>query len=477
MTQAVGTCFESDVPARLDRLPWSGWHWRMVIALGITWMLDGLEVTLVGAIGPVLMEPGTLHLTAGQVGGSGSAYLTGAVTGALVFGRLTDLFGRRRLFFITLAVYLLATLASGLAWNFWSFAIFRAVTGAGIGGEASAVNSAIDELIPATKRGRVDLAVNSTYWLGTVVGAVLSLVLLDVRVLPPAYGWRGVFAVGALLGLSVLWMRRHLPESPRWLLLHGRDDEAQAITAAIESDVAADLARGRGALPPVGAPTTLQAKGHVSFAGIARVLLVGHRGRTILGLSLMVAQAFVYNGVFFTYALVLARFYGVPSGRIGLYLIPFALGNLLGPWMLGWLFDRVGRRPMIALTYAVSGVLIAIAGMGLARGWFDATTQTLMWSAVFFFASSAASSAYLTVSELFPVELRGMAIALFYAAGIAIGGLSAPALFGWLLDTGRPDYLAIGYYAGAALMIGAGAVAAGLGVAAEGRSLEALNPG
>jgi MFS family permease len=477
MTQAVGACFESDVPARLDRLPWSRWHWRMIIALGITWMLDGLEVTLVGAIGPVLMEPATLHLTAGQVGGSGSAYLTGAVTGALVFGRLTDLFGRRRLFFITLAVYLVATLASGLAWSFWSFAIFRAVCGAGIGGEASAVNSAIDELIPATKRGRVDLAVNSTYWLGTVVGALLSLVLLDVRVLPPAYGWRGVFAVGAVLGLSVLWMRRHLPESPRWLLLHGRDDEAQAITAAIESDVAADLARGRAALPPVGAPITLQAKGRVTFAGIARVLLVGHRRRTILGLSLMVAQAFAYNGVFFTYALVLSRFYGVPAGRIGLYLIPFALGNLLGPWMLGWLFDRVGRRPMIALTYAVSGVLIAIAGLGLARGWFDATTQTLMWSAVFFFASSAASSAYLTVSELFPVELRGMAIALFYAAGIAIGGLSAPALFGWLLDTGSRDYMAIGYYVGAALMIGAGAVAAGLGVAAEGRSLEALNPG
>jgi len=477
MTHAAGACFESDVPARLDRLPWSRWHWRMIIALGITWMLDGLEVTLVGAIGPVLMEPATLHLTARQVGGSGSAYLAGAVTGALVFGRLTDLFGRRRLFFITLAVYLVATLASGLAWNFWSFAICRAVCGAGIGGEASAVNSAIDELIPARQRGRVDLAVNSTYWLGTVVGAVLALVLLDTRGLPPAYGWRGVFAVGALRGLSVLWMRRHLPESPRWLLLHGRDDEAQRITTAIESDVAAGLAHGRGALPPVGAPVTLKAKGHVTFAAIARVLLVGHVRRTILGLSLMVAQAFTYNGVFFTYALVLARFYGVPSGRIGLYLIPFAVGNLLGPWVLGWLFDSVGRRPMIALTYVVSGVLIAIAGVGLARGWFDATTQTLMWSAVFFFASSAASSAYLTVSELFPVELRGMAIALFYAAGIAIGGLSAPALFGWLLDTGRPEYLAIGYYVGAALMIAGGVVAAVLGVAAEGRSLESLNPG
>ena len=476
MARAAGARFESDVPARLDRLPWSRWHWRMVIALGITWMLDGLEVTLVGAIGPTLMEPATLHLTAGQVGGSGSAYLAGAVTGALVFGRLTDLFGRRKLFFITLAVYLLATLASGLSWNFWSFAFFRFVCGAGIGGEASAVNSAIDELIPAWQRGRVDLAVNSTYWLGTVVGSLLALVLLDTRVLPPAYGWRGVFAVGAALGLSVLWMRRHVPESPRWLLLHGRDEDAEVITAAIESDVAAELARGGVALPPAGAPVTLQAKGRVTFAGIARVLLVGHLRRTILGLSLMVAQAFTYNGVFFTYALVLARFYGVPSDRIGLYLIPFAFGNLLGPWILGWLFDRVGRRPMIALTYMVSGVLIAIAGVGLARGWFDATTQTLMWSAVFFFASSAASSAYLTVSELFPVELRGMAIALFYAAGIAIGGLSAPALFGWLLDTGRPEYLAVGYYVGAALMIAGGVVAAVLGVAAEGRSLETLNP-
>ncbi len=475
MSQAPGAFFESDVPARLDRLPWARWHWRMVIALGITWMLDGLEVTLVGAIGPVLMEPATLHLTAGQVGAAGSAYLAGAVTGALVFGRLTDLFGRKRLFLITLAVYLLATLASGLAWSFWSFAFFRSVCGAGIGGEASAVNSAIDELIPARSRGHVDLAVNSTYWLGTVVGSVLALVLLDTRVLPPAYGWRGVFVVGAGLGLSILLMRRHIPESPRWLLLHGRDDEADAITTAIESDVAAGLARGRAALPPVGAPVTLQAKGRVTFAAIARVLLVGHRRRTILGLSLMIAQAFLYNGVFFTYALVLSRFYGVPSGRIGLYLIPFALGNLLGPWLLGGLFDRVGRRPMIALTYAATGVLIAIAGVGLARGWFDAFTQTLMWSAVFFVASSAASSAYLTVSELFPVELRGMAIALFYAAGTAIGGLSAPVLFGYLLESGDPARLAIGYFVGAALMIAAAGVSAAIGVAAEGKSLEAIN--
>ncbi len=480
MTRAAGARFESDVPARLDRLPWSRWHTRVVVALGITWMLDGLEVTLVGAIGPVLMEPATLHLSAGQVGGAGTAYLAGAVTGALVFGRLTDLYGRKRLFLITLAVYLLATLASGLAWNFFSFAVFRFVCGAGIGGEASAVNSAVDELIPARQRGRVDLGVNSTYWLGTVVGAVLALVLLDARILPTAYGWRCVFVVGAGLGLSVLLMRRHLPESPRWLLLHGRDDEAQAITTAIEAEVAADLAAApahrRGTLPPAGPPVTLQAKGRVSFASIARVLLVDHRRRTILGLSLMSAQAFTYNGVFFTYSLVLARFYGVPSGRIGLYLIPFALGNLLGPWILGPLFDRVGRRPMITLTYALSGVLIAITGVGLARSWFDATTQTLMWSAVFFVASSAASAAYLTVSELFPVELRGMAIALFYAAGTAIGGLSAPALFGWLLDTGSRADLAIGYFVGAALMIGGGAVAAVLGVAAEGRSLEAINP-
>jgi len=462
----------TDVPARLDRLPWSRFHRLVVVALGITWILDGLEVTLVGAIGPVLSEPTTLHLSTAEIGGSATAYLAGAVTGALVFGRLTDLFGRKRLFLITLAVYLIATLASGFAWSFPSFALFRFVTGAGIGGEYSAVNSAVDELIPARSRGHADLAINSTFWLGAALGSLLTLVLLDPRILPPAVGWRCVFVVGALLGASVLLLRRHVPESPRWLLLHGRQDEAAQIVAAIERDVSNGGARP---LPPVPAPVTLQAKGRVTFTAIARVLLRRHLRRTVLGLSLMIAQAFAYNGVFFTYALVLSKFYGVAPGRIGLYLIPFAVGNLLGPWLLGRLFDRVGRRIMIALTYAASGALIVVAGIGLTHGWFNATSQTVMWSVVFFVASAAASSAYLTVSELFPVELRGMAIALFYAVGTAAGGVAAPALFGALLETGSRARVFIGYLIGAGLMVAAGGVAAILGVAAERKSLEAIN--
>jgi MFS family permease len=464
--------FLSDVPGRLDRLPWSAWHWRVLVALGITWMLDGLEVTMVGAIAPVLTEPDTLHLSTTQVGGTGTAYLAGAIVGALLFGRLTDLFGRKRLFLITLAVYLSATLASGLAWNFWSFALFRFFTGAGIGGEYSAVNSAIDELIPARVRGQADLGINSTYWLGTALGAAMTLVLLNARLLPHALGWRFSFVLGTVVGLSVLLLRRHVPESPRWLLLHDRKADAETVVAGIEAEVSR---RRTEPLPPAGEPRPIEAKGAVSFTAIARVLLRRHPRRTILGLSLMIAQAFAYNGVFFTYALVLGRFYGVPPGRIGLYLLPFAFGNLLGPLCLGRLFDWIGRRTMIATTYVASGLLIALTGLGLARGWLTATSQTAMWCAVFFVASTAASSAYLTVSELFPVELRGMAIALFYAVGTAVGGLAAPALFGALMEGGNRQRVFIGYLVGAALMILAGLVAAILGVRAERRSLEALN--
>jgi MFS family permease len=472
MGLAPGTRFTSTVPGRLDRLPWSPWHWRVVVALGITWMLDGLEVTLVGALGPTLSQPETLHLSNAQIGGAATAYLAGAVAGALLFGRLTDLFGRKRLFLITLGLYLSATAASGLSWSFTSFALLRFATGAGIGGEYSAVNSAIDELIPARLRGRTDLAINSTYWLGTVLGSLLTFAVLQPRLLPPDLGWRCVFALGALLGLSILALRRHVPESPRWLLLHGRVEQAEQVITAIERDVE----RGRREpLPPAPGPSTLEAKGSVSFRAIAHVLLRRHRRRSVLGLSLMVAQAFAYNGVFFTYALVLSKFYGVPSGRIGLYLIPFAVGNLLGPLCLGHLFDTVGRRPMIAVTYTVAGLLIALTGFGFAQGWLTATTQTLLWCLVFFVASAAASSAYLTVSELFPVELRGMAIALFYAVGTAMGGVAAPALFGFLLDTGRRDLVLVGYLVGAGLMVLAGLVTLGFGVQAERRSLEAIN--
>ena len=443
---------------------------RLVIALGITWLLDGLEVTLVGSLSGVLGEPSTLHLADSQIGLAASAYLLGAISGALLFGRLTDSLGRKRLFLVTLAVYSVATVCTALSWGFASFAFFRFVTGAGIGGEYAAINSAIDELVPARVRGHTDLAINSTYWAGTALGSASTLVLLDPSILPHSVGWRVCFGLGALLGAAVLLVRRHVPESPRWLLLHGRAARAEAIAAEIEADVA----RTEGALPPPPPPRPLRVQGTVGLGHVARVLLRQHLRRTVLGLALMIAQAFAYNAIFFTYALVLGRFYGVPSDRVGLYLLPFAAGNLLGPFVLGRLFDTVGRRRMIALTYGTSGLLLVATGWAFARGWLDATTQTALWCAVFFVASAAASSAYLTVSELFPVELRGLAIAVFFAVGTAAGGLAAPAVFGALIETGSRVQVMKGYLVGGALMLGAAAVAAFLGVAAEGKSLEAL---
>jgi len=466
-----GTRIETDLPARLDRLPWSGWHWRVVIALGVTWVLDGLEVTIVGSVASVLGEPAALGLSESQIGFAASAYLFGAIAGALVFGRLTDRFGRKRLFLVTLAVYLAATLLTAASLDFAMFALFRALTGAGIGGEYAAINSAIDELVPARVRGRCDLAINGTYWLGTALGAASTLLLLDPAVLPHSIGWRAAFGLGALLGFAILLVRRNLPESPRWLLLHGRVAEAEAVVNGIEREVFRGVP-----MPPPPPAQVLTVKGDVTFTAIARVLLRRHLRRSVLGFSLMVAQAFAYNAIFFTYALVLSRFYSVPADRVGLYLLPFAAGNLLGPLLLGPLFDLVGRRAMIAATYGASGALLAITGMLFARGLLTAASQTALWSLVFFVASAAASSAYLTVSELFPVELRGMAIALFYAVGTAAGGLLAPALFGLLIQTGDRANLLSGYLFGAALLFAAAIVAAVLGVSAEGRSLEELNP-
>ncbi|HEY3820345.1 MAG TPA: MFS transporter [Polyangiaceae bacterium] len=469
----AGTRFSSDVPPRLDRLSWSPWHTKLVIALGITWMLDGLEVTLVGSVAAVLAERDTLGLSASEIGAAGTLYLAGAILGALVFGRLTDRFGRRRLFLVTLGLYVGATLLTAVSWSFASFAVFRALTGAGIGGEYSAVNSAIDELIPARLRGRIDLAVNGTFWLGAALGACMALWLLGARWMPHPLAWRSVFLLGAVLGTAVLFLRRHVPESPRWLLLHGRVDEADQVMSTIEKDVGKSL--HRAAAPQAApSPVELEATGSIKFLAIARVLLRKHARRTCLGLALMVAQAFAYNGVFFTYALVLGRLYGVPSARVAAYLLPFSIANLLGPWLLGGLFDVIGRRVMIAATYTISGLFIAVTGFAMFRGWLDATSQTLLWCGVFFVASAAASSAYLTVSELFPVEMRGMAIALFYAAGTALGGMGAPILFGVLLDRGDQTGLLEVYLLGAALMVLAGVLAAVLGVSAERRSLEEL---
>jgi MFS family permease len=468
---SLGTRFLTDIPSRLDRLPWSRWHARIVLALGITWTLDGLEVTLVGAVGNTLRSQSTLGLSESQIGASASAYLAGATVGALVFGRLTDALGRKRLFFATLGVYLLATLGTALSWSFASFAFFRAVTGAGIGGEYAAINSAIDELLPARVRGRADLAINSTYWLGTAIGAIGSVLLLRPNLLPESIRWRVCFGLGGVLGLGVFALRARVPESPRWLLLHGRIENAQNVVAAIEREVASKPPR---ALPAPAPPVTLVAERHATLAAIWHVLFRTHRRRTVLGLSLMIAQAFAYNGVFFTNALVLGRYCGVPASDVGYYLIPFAVTNLLGPLVLGHLFDTVGRRRMIAATYALSGVLVAAAGAWVAYGDLTAFSMTVGWCVAFFFASAAASSAYLTVSELFPVSLRGMAIAVFFAIGTGVGGVIAPALFGALIETGKRDALMLGYGIAALLLLAASAVGVRLGVTAEWKSLEEL---
>lgn len=442
----------------------------MVLALGITWLLDGLEVTLVGAVANVLGRPETLHLDERQIGASVSAYLLGAVIGALVFGRLTDRLGRKKLFFVTLAVYLGATFLTAFSTGFVMFAFFRALTGAGIGGEYSAINAAIDELLPARVRGRADLAINGTYWLGTALGAASTLLLLDPKLIPTWLGWRVCFGLGGALGLVILFTRRHLPESPRWLIMHGRIDEAEKVVREIEGHIEKE----GHVLPPPAHESIVDAKADTSWSRIAHVLFIQHRRRAILGAVLMIAQAFAYNGVFFTYAMVLGKFYGVPADDIGLYLLPFAFGNLLGPFALGPLFDRFGRRVMIATTYAGTGVLLALTGWAFAHEMVSSKELTALWCIVFFVASAAASSAYLTVSELFPVELRGMAIAIFYAIGTGAGGVIAPALFGALVASGRRSGILDGYLLGAALMIFAGVVAWVLAVPAEGRSLEEI---
>ena len=430
-------------------------------------MLDGLEVTLAGAVSAALKASPALRLTDAEVGLSASAYLAGAVLGALAFGWLTDRFGRKRLFFVTLGVYVLGTAATALSGNFAIFALCRFVTGAGIGGEYSAINSAIQELIPARYRGRTDLAVNGSFWLGAALGAVGSSVLLQPGRLPPDIGWRACFGLGAVLGLAIVLLRRHLPESPRWLLLHGRDREAERIAAHVER---------RARAPASSVPLRrlrLRVRGRSSnFVDLGLALFRHYPRRALLGLVLMAAQAFCYNAIFFTYALVLGRFYAVPAEDVGLYLLPFAIGNFAGPLVLGRAFDTWGRRPMIATTYALSGILLAATAILFVAGALTAATQTLAWTLVFFFASAAASSAYLVVSESFPVEVRALAIAFFYALGTGIGGIGAPWLFGVLVGTGAPVAIASGYALGALLMLAAATFAWRHGVAAERKPLE-----
>ncbi len=468
-----GETIESRVPARLDALPWSSWHWLIVVSLGATWILDGLEVTLAGALGGVLTRPETLGLSDAQVGASATCYLAGAVIGALVFGYGTDRFGRKKFFFITVAVYLIGTALSAFSWNFWSYASLRALTGAGIGGEYAAINSAIDELIPARVRGRVDLIINGSYWVGAAMGAAATLILLDPRYLPMWLGWRFAFGIGATLGLIVILFRRWIPESPRWLMIHGRNHEAEEIVADVERRIMG--ANAAGITDPgysEAALTRIRTRTHTPWREIWDAIVHEHRRRSFLGFVLMSTQAFFYNAIFFTYALVLMRFYSVPEQNVGGYLLPFALGNVLGPLVLGHLFDTIGRKQMITLTYGLAGILLALTGWLFHTGLLTAQTQTLAWTIIFFVASAAASSAYLTVSEIFPLEIRAMAIAIFFAIGTLVGGVGAPLLFGWIIGTGSRAVLFLGYLLAAALMIFGAAVEAWIGVPAERRSLE-----
>src|SRR2546426_5163958 len=456
------------IPARLDRLPWAPWHWRVVIALGRSWLLDGLEVTVVGSLGPALQRDDTLGLTAGEIGWAASAYIAGAVLGALFFGRLADKLGRKRMFLVTLVVYLIATVATAFSWDILSFAFCRFFTGFGIGGEYAAINSAIDELIPARLRGTVDLAINGTFWIGAALGAGLSILLLDPRFIGAEWGWRIAFGLGGILGVAILMVRRHLPESPRWLLTHGRVDEAEAVVREIERRVGVSDT-GHKSL-------SMRALRTVSWREVIHVLIVRHLRRAVLGLTLMTAQAFFYNAIFFTYALMLTRFYDIPEERVGYYIFPFALGNFLGPLLLGRLFDAVGRRRMIATTYAISGILLVMTAYAFYRGWLGATGQTLAWSAIFFVASAAASSAYLTVSEVFPLEMRAISISLFYAAGTALGGFAGPPLYGAMIEGGSRSGLFAAYALAGALMCAAAVIAWKLGVDAERRPLEEVCP-
>ena len=462
---------ETDIPARLDRLPWGRFHTLVVAALGITWILDGLEVTLAGTVAGALKASPVLRFSNADVGLAGSAYLAGAVLGAIFFGWLTDRLGRKKLFFITLSVYLLATAATAFSWNLWSFLLFRFITGAGIGGEYAAINSTIQELIPARVRGWTDLVINGSFWIGAALGALGAIVLLDPGRIDPEHGWRAAFLIGAVLAGIVFFMRLWLPESPRWLMTHGRAAEAEAVVAAIEARLRAEGHEFPDSpLPKV----RLRSRTHTPLRDVLHTLIHVHRRRTFVALALMASQAFFYNAIFFTYALVLTTFYGIPSQHVGWYILPFAAGNVLGPLLLGRLFDTIGRRPMIAFTYLMSGLLLALTGWLFAAGALSAREQTYAWSVIFFFASAAASSAYLTVSETFPLEIRALAIALFYAVGTGIGGVAGPALFGVLIDTGARGSVFAGYLLGAALMIAAALIAWRYAVAAERKSLESV---
>jgi len=464
-----GTIVETTIPSRLDRLPFGRFHVLVIVALGITWILDGLEVTLVGAIAGALKESPALRFTNTDVGITNSSYLAGAVLGGLFFGWLTDRLGRKKLFFITLTTYMIATLATALSWNLLSFSLFRFVTGAGIGGEYTAVNSTIQELVPARYRGWTDLTINGSFWLGAALGALASVVLLDSALIPNDLGWRLTFLLGGGLSALIFLLRLWIPESPRWLITHGMPERADKIVGEIE----ARLRHENHVLNDSSITTArLKTRSHTPLMEVARSILKTNRDRAIVGFALMTAQAYFYNAIFFTYALVLSSFYGVRTDKIGWYLLPFAAGNFLGPLLLGRLFDIWGRRPMLITTYSVSAVLLAVTGYLFAADLVSDSMLTVAWVIVFFFGSAAASAAYLTVSESFPLEVRALAISLFYAIGTGVGGVIGPALLGHLIDTGSRYSVFMGYLIGTALMLIAAGIAWLKAVAAERKPLE-----
>jgi MFS family permease len=466
----LGT-IETNIPARLDRLPWSRWHWRILIGLGTVWILDGLEVTIVGSIAGAISAKGSgINISTGDIAGwAASLYVAGACFGALLFGRLTDMFGRKRLFMVTLGVYLAATIATAFAWTPLFFFACRFVTGMGIGGEYSAINSAIDELIPADHRGRIDILINGTYWAGAAAGALLSVAALHI--FSPLLDWRVCFGLGFILGLAILIVRRSVPESPRWLFIHGHEQEAEEVTRDIERQVMESTGTE---LEEPDSDDTIKIKQRKSIGlwEITKSIVATYPKRTILGLSLFIGQAFLYNAILFGYATLLSKFFGVSTADAPYYLVAFAAGNLLGPIILGPLFDSVGRRPMIAGTYILSGVLLLITGYLFDQHQLTAASLTVAWSIVFFFASAGVSAAYLTVSEIFPMETRALAIALFYAVGTGIGGIIGPQLFGRLIPTGKTSDVFVALIVGAVLMIAGGIVEILFGVKAERQRLE-----
>jgi MFS family permease len=460
------------VPARLDRLPWSRFHWRVVIGLGTVWILDGLEVTIVGSVASRMTEKGSgITLTSADIGTAAAIYVAGACVGALLFGQLTDRYGRKKLFMATMLLYIAATVATAFAFAPWYFFLTRFFTGMGIGGEYSAINSAIDELIPARNRGQVDLSINGSYWVGSAIGAVAALVLLDTSIFPADVGWRLAFGMGAILGFGILLVRRQVPESPRWLFIHGREREAERIVDEIEREVEQEVEHP---LPEPEEEIVVRQRDKIPFREIAAVAFKRYPHRSILCVALVVGQAFLYNAVTFDLGTILHTFFSVSSGSVPYFMVIFAVGNFLGPLLLGRLFDTVGRKPMVAGTYLGSAVLTVILGLLLRSGDLTAASFIAMVGLTFFVASAGASSAYLTVSEVFPMETRALAIAFFFAIGTAVGGITGPALFGQFIHSGNADQVATGFFIGAVVMALGGIAEIRYGVRAERRSLESI---